>query len=361
MKQGCIMIMAGGTGGHVFPGLALARALQQRHTAVEWLGSLQSFESKLIPEKSLVFNGVAISGFRGKGVIALLLAPFRILRACWQAIAILRKTDTTAAISFGGFAAGPGGLAAVLLGIPLFVHEQNSIAGLTNKVLAKFSKRVYCGFPEAIPGSKSSFVGNPVRQEISEIADPEIRFTNRSGRLRILCIGGSLGAKALNELLPQAIAQIPCEQRPIVRHQAGAKLLPECQALYQKLDLDDSNVSAFINDMAEAYSWADWVICRAGALTVAEIAAAGLGCLFVPYPFAVDDHQSANAQFLVRAGSADCIQQKDLSSQQLCDYLMALDRDQCLSRAKLARSVAKTNAASDIANDLTRELQGLPS
>jgi UDP-N-acetylglucosamine--N-acetylmuramyl-(pentapeptide) pyrophosphoryl-undecaprenol N-acetylglucosamine transferase len=352
MSTASIVIMAGGTGGHVFPGLALASALQARGAQVHWLGSKQSFESKLIPEKGLSFHGVNISGWRGKGWRQLLLAPFQLMRALWQAMRILRQCNARAAISFGGFAAGPGGLAARALGIPLYVHEQNRVAGLTNKVLAKLAKRVYCGFPNTIESAHSIFVGNPVRAEIVNLPPPEQRFADRTGALRILCIGGSLGAKALNDLLPTALAAIDAANRPKVLHQSGAKLLEQTQALYAALNLDTNQVCAFITDMAQAYAWADLVICRAGALTVAELAAAGVGSLFVPYPFAVDDHQTANAQFLVQAGSADLIQQKDLTAEQLSAYLSQLSRAECLSKAIRARAAAKTDAAETIAREL---------
>ena len=353
MSGGSIMIMAGGTGGHVYPGLAVAAVLATRNVDVNWLGSANSFESKLIPTQQINFNAVNVAGLRGKGMMQKLAAPWMLARSVVQALKIFRRIRPRAAISFGGFAAGPGGIAATMLRVPLYVHEQNQIPGITNRVLAKFARRVLCGFPgsftrngSATNDSRMDYIGNPVRAEIIAIEAPAVRFQNRSGPLRLLCLGGSLGAKALNELLPQAIALLPEANRPTVRHQAGPKLLDSARASYQQAGLDATQVVAFISDMADAYQWADVVICRAGALTVAELAAAGAAAILVPYPHAVDDHQTANAQFLVDAGAACMVQQRDLDAAKLAQLISQhSDRNFCLSRANAARAVAKTDAA----------------
>ena len=349
-SDGSVMIMAGGTGGHVYPGLAVAAALAKYDVQVSWLGSANSFESKLIPAQQLNFNAINVAGLRGKRFMQKLAAPWMLARAVVQALKIFRRIRPRAAISFGGFAAGPGGIAATLLRVPLYVHEQNQIPGITNRVLAKFARRVLCGFPGSFKSgrlvSNDDYIGNPVRAEIIAIEAPSLRFQNRTGPLRLLCLGGSLGAKALNTLLPQAIALLPDANRPIVRHQAGAKLFDAACASYQQSGLDPQQVVPFISDMADAYRWADVVVCRAGALTVAELAAAGAAAILVPYPHAVDDHQTANAHFLVDAGAACMVQQRDLDAARLAQLMILhMDRNLCLTRAQAARSLAKTDAA----------------
>ena len=347
MSTQSVMIMAGGTGGHVYPGLAVAAVLAKQNVGVSWLGSANSFESKLIPTQALNFNAVNVAGLRGKGLMHKLTAPWMLARSVLQAVRIFRRIRPRAAISFGGFAAGPGGIAATLLRVPLYVHEQNRIPGVTNRVLAKFARRVLCGFPGSFAGGgRMDYIGNPVRADIIAVEAPALRFKNRTGPLRLLCLGGSLGAKALNDLLPQALALLPESTRPLVRHQAGAKLLDAARASYLQAGLDPAQVVPFISDMSDAYSWADVVICRAGALTIAELAAAGAAAILVPYPHAVDDHQTANAQFMVDAGAACIVQQRDLDAAKLAQLITQhMDRDFCLSRAQAARGVAKTDAA----------------
>lgn len=345
MSTGPVLIMAGGTGGHVFPGLAVAAALKARQTSAVWLGSANSFESKTVPEHGLEFHAIGVSGVRGKGWRTKLVAPWMLTRSVFQALGVLRRVRPRAAMSFGGFAAGPGGLAARLLGIPLLVHEQNRVPGLTNRVLARFARRVLCGFPGSFETGNSEFVGNPVRSEISALALPEQRYSERDGALRVLCLGGSLGAKALNELLPQAVAMLEPGGRPLVVHQAGKAHLTAAKAAYQNAGLDPEVVVPFIADMAQAYGWADLVICRAGALTVAELACAGVAAILVPYPFAVDDHQTANARWLVEAGAAELIQQSELNAEQLAQKLKNCTRTACLTRARAARALAKADAA----------------
>ena len=346
MSTHSVMIMAGGTGGHVYPGLAVAAVLAKQNVGVSWLGSVNSFESKLIPTQALDFNAVNVAGLRGKRLMQKLTAPWMLARAVLQALQIFRRIRPRAAISFGGFAAGPGGIAATLLRVPLYVHEQNRIPGITNRVLAKFARRVLCGFPGSFADKSMIHIGNPVRADIIAIETPALRFQNRTGPLRLLCLGGSLGAKALNDLLPQALALLSEAARPLVRHQAGAKLLDAARASYLQAGFDSTQVVAFISDMADAYQWSDVVICRAGALTIAELAAAGAAAILVPYPHAVDDHQTANAQFLVDAGGACMVQQRDLDAAKLAQLITQhMDRNLCLSRAQAARGVAKTDAA----------------
>jgi UDP-N-acetylglucosamine--N-acetylmuramyl-(pentapeptide) pyrophosphoryl-undecaprenol N-acetylglucosamine transferase len=343
---GPIVIMAGGTGGHVYPGLAVAAELIARGQSVEWLGSEQSFESALVPSRGLRFHALAVKAVRGKGFLNKLSALWLALRAVFSARKILRALAPKAVISFGGFAAAPGGMAAASLGYPLFVHEQNRIPGLTNKTLARLARGVLTGFPDAFPASKKmQYVGNPVRAEIAALAPPSERFANRVGRSKILVLGGSLGAQAINQLMPQALALIATDDRPDVWHQAGAKHIDAAQLAYADAKVQ-AKVVPFIDQVVDAYAWADVVICRAGASTVAELAAAGLGALFIPFPFAVDDHQTANAQWLVEQNAALCIQQNALSAESLRDVLARFsDREFCLRLANAARAAAKTDAA----------------
>lgn len=334
--------MAGGTGGHIFPGIALAQALLRCDIDVDWLGAANSLEAKLIPEQALPFHPIAVRALRGKGLLSLLRGPFMVLRAIWQARALIKKLKPEAVVSFGGFVAGPGGIAAKLCGVPLIVHEANRIPGFTNKVLAKIAHRTLAGFPDSFAAAE--YVGNPVREEIAAIPDPETRFANRVGNLRLLMIGGSLGAQALNQTLPAALAKIPSDQRPEVRHQCGAKLLEQTQSEYRKLGLNSDSVVPFISDMAQAYAWADVLICRAGALTLAELNASGSFALLVPFPFAVDDHQTHNAQFLVAKGAAEWCPQNSFSAEFAANWLQKLTREHCLQGATRSRAMAKTDA-----------------
>ena len=348
------LIMAGGTGGHVFPGLAVAQALQAQGEQIVWLGSRAGMESKLVPERGLVFEAIDVSGLRGKGFLKLLQAPLLLLRAIWQSATIMRRHQPACVLSFGGFAAGPGGIAAWLLGKPLLVHEQNRIAGLTNRWLAKVSKQTLLGFTGALPNAR--YVGNPVRADISAIAAPELRFADRSGPLNMLVMGGSLGARVLNEVVPKALALMPIASRPIVRHQCGQRWQPETLKNYQDAKVS-AVVSPFITDMAAAYANADVVLCRAGALTIAEIVAAGIFPIFIPYPHAVDDHQSANASWLCEAGAAVLLPESEASPEQLRQILAALNRPALLQAAKKNRSLAQPNCAAlvaSIARDLAK-------
>jgi UDP-N-acetylglucosamine--N-acetylmuramyl-(pentapeptide) pyrophosphoryl-undecaprenol N-acetylglucosamine transferase len=352
------LIMAGGTGGHVMPALAVAEMLRGEGWRVVWLGTQAGMEAKLAVEKGFEMAWVRVAGVRGKSLLTKLLLPANLLAAFWQAARAIFRVRPDVALGLGGYVAFPGGMMASLLGKPLVIHEQNAIAGLTNRMLACLADRVLLGLPAAfshgndkpVPCGKvdSVWVGNPVRPEIAAVPAPATRFAERDGPLRLLVVGGSLGAQALNSLIPQALAQLPAEQRPQVRHQSGAKHLAALQANYAAAQATADCLS-FITDMAAAYAWADVVICRAGALTVAEIAASGSAALFVPFPFAVDDHQTANARFLADADAAWLMQQKEMTPEKLADWLRGLTRAELQHRAEAARTLAKPAATAQVA------------
>ncbi len=338
------LIMAGGTGGHVIPALSLARGLAAEGVQVEWLGSPRGIENRLVPEAGIPLHRIAVAGLRGNGAAGWLLAPFNLTRAVWQAWRILRACDPQLVVGLGGFASGPGGLAAWLTRRPLVIHEQNAVAGLTNRLLARLAQRVYAAFPHAF-GKGGEVVGNPVRAEIAALGEALPTPASMRGRpLRLLVVGGSLGAQALNERLPEALARLPEGERPEVRHQAGRDKDTATREAYARLAVA-AEVTAFIDDMAGAYGWADLVVCRAGALTVAELAAAGRPALFVPLPHAVDDHQTANARALVEKGAAELLPQTELSAATLADRLAALlDPDSLATMASQARACAHLDA-----------------
>ena len=344
-----VMIFAGGTGGHIFPGLAVAAALRARDVPVVWLGADGGMETRLVPQHGIAIETIAISGLRGKGIGPLLRAPLRVLSAIRAAARVLRKHRPRAVISFGGFAAGPGGIASALAGIPLLVHEQNRAPGMTNRVLVKFARSVLTGFPDAFPG-KEIVVGNPVRSVISDIATPRQRFADRSGALRLLVLGGSQGARALNESVPQALRQLQ-DVAIEVRHQCGEKMREDAEIAYAAAGIDAS-VEPFIADMAAAYAWADVVVCRAGALTLAEICAAGIASVLIPLPTAVDDHQTKNGLFLVERGAAVLLKQDATLAERLATTLreLAADPEKRLAMADAARSLAKPDAADRVAD-----------
>ena len=350
-----MLVMAGGTGGHVFPALAAAAELQQRGVHIEWLGTRAGIEAELVPKHGISINYINVAGLRGKGVKSLLLAPFKLTQALWQALKIVRKTRPVAVLGMGGFATGPGGVAARLLGKPLVIHEQNAIAGMTNRWLAKVANRVLEAFPGTFAASnKVTCVGNPVRAEIAQLTPPAERLGDHQGPLRVLVLGGSLGATALNEIVPQALAllaeQVAENAQPQVRHQTGKRNYEMAVEAYQQAGAS-AEISPFVDDMAAAYGWADVVICRAGALTVSEIASAGLASFLVPYPHAVDDHQTANAQFLAEAGAAQICQQVELTAQNLMAWLhdMVGNRAKVITQAEQARSLACADAAQQVA------------
>jgi UDP-N-acetylglucosamine--N-acetylmuramyl-(pentapeptide) pyrophosphoryl-undecaprenol N-acetylglucosamine transferase len=353
-----LLIMAGGTGGHVMPALAVAETLRSEGWRVVWLGTKAGMEAKLAVDKGFEMAWVRVAGVRGKSMLTKLLLPANLLAAFWQAARAIFRVRPDVALGLGGYVAFPGGMMASLLGKPLVIHEQNAIAGLTNRMLACLADRVLLGLPVAfsnkndkpLPCGKvnSEWVGNPVRPEIAALPVPEQRLAGRTGPLRLLVVGGSLGAQALNTLIPQALAQLSGEQRPQVRHQSGAKHLDVLKANYAAAGVE-AECLAFITDMAAAYAWADVVICRAGALTVAEVAAAGAAALFVPFPFAVDDHQTANARFLSDSDAAWLIPQSALSAEGLAQWLAGLNRSELLARASKARALAKPEATARVA------------
>jgi UDP-N-acetylglucosamine--N-acetylmuramyl-(pentapeptide) pyrophosphoryl-undecaprenol N-acetylglucosamine transferase len=346
-----VLIMAGGTGGHVFPALAVATELTGLGVPVAWLGTDQGLEARVVPAAGYTLTSIRVSGLRGKGLRRVFFAPFMLVVALVQALRVFLRLRPLAVLGMGGFAAGPGGLVAWLLRRPLLIHEQNSVPGLTNRLLAPLARVVLEGFPGSLPASRRALpVGNPVRASIAALATPETRFAGRGGTLRLLVIGGSLGAQALNRLLPQAIARLPAEQRPQVHHQTGQAEAAGVQQHYRELGCE-AQVEAFIEDMAAAYGWADLVVCRSGALTVAELAAAGVGSILVPYPHATDDHQTGNARYLADAGAALLMPQARLSSDWLADTLgrFAGQRDKLLAMARRARELARPDAARRVA------------
>ncbi|MBU6504775.1 MAG: undecaprenyldiphospho-muramoylpentapeptide beta-N-acetylglucosaminyltransferase [Betaproteobacteria bacterium] len=355
------LIMAGGTGGHVFPALALARLLRTDGWRVVWLGTKQGMEARLVPQQGFVLETVAMGGLRGKGVWRILSAPWMVAVACLQSVAILLRQRPDVVVGFGGFASFPGGLSAALLKKPLVLHEQNAVAGLSNRVLARLARRVFEGFPGSFKAPSAHplarmlgvprdvrWVGNPVRPEIQELPPPAVRFAGRSGVLKILVLGGSQGASALNALIPRALALIPLQERPEVVHQGGARMMTALQEAYREHDVT-GELRPFIDDMAAAYARCDLVICRAGALTVAELSAAGIGSLLVPYPHAVDDHQTANARFMEAHGAAYLMPQFRLDPEHLARWLREATREGLLAMAEAARALAKPQATSSVA------------
>ena len=347
------LVMAGGTGGHIFPGLAVAEALRDRGWAVHWLGAPGGMEQQLVPPRGFAFEPVQFGGLRGKGPLTLLMLPARLLRAFVQSIGVLRRVRPDVVIGLGGYITFPGGLMSVLLGKPLALHEQNSVAGMTNKVLARVADQVLTAFPGAFPGKGGNAaveqVGNPVRPEMTRVAAPADRLAGRTGPLRLLVVGGSLGAQALNDTVPQALARLPADARPTVVHQAGEKHLAALQASYDKAGVT-GDCRAFITDMAAAYADADLVICRSGAMTVAEICSAGAAALFVPFPHAVDDHQTTNAKYLSHAQAGWLKPQSALTPDWLAAWLAERTRPELIETATRARAMARPQATARIAD-----------
>jgi UDP-N-acetylglucosamine--N-acetylmuramyl-(pentapeptide) pyrophosphoryl-undecaprenol N-acetylglucosamine transferase len=345
MTQKCALVMAGGTGGHIFPGLAVAEALRDAGWRVHWLGAPDSMESQLVPPRGFAFEMVQFGGVRGKGLKTLALLPFKLLRAFWQSLQVVRRVQPDVVLGLGGYITFPGGLMAALLGKPVVLHEQNSVAGLANKVLAQMADRVFTAFPRVF--KTGQWVGNPLRQAFTQQASPAERFAGRTGPLRVLVVGGSLGAKALNDIVPQALALLPEANRPVVVHQSGAKQIDALRANYQAAGVK-AELTPFIDDTASAFAQADLVICRAGASTVTELAAVGVASLLVPFPFAVDDHQTTNAQFLVAHGGGWLVPQAELTAQMLAERLAGLSRDTLLACAQKAHEQKKTNATREV-------------
>ena len=345
-----VMILAGGTGGHIFPGLAVAHALRARGVEVTWLGADGGMETRLVPQHDIAIDTIAVKGLRGKGIATLLGAPLRVIGAVRAASRVVARRKPRAVISFGGYAAGPGGMAAKLAGVPLIVHEQNRAPGFTNRVLAHFARRILTGFPQTFRNMLEEVVGNPIRAEIASVAPPQLRLADAGDRFRLLVLGGSQGARALNMAVPQALRAL-ADTGIEVRHQCGEKLRADAEAAYAQAGLHAS-VEPFIADMASAYGWADLVVCRAGALTLAELCAAGVGSVLVPFPQAVDDHQTRNAEYLVERGAAELLPQDDQLAARLVDVLRELRADPArrLAMAEAARAIAKPDAAARVAD-----------
>lgn len=349
---GTLLVMAGGTGGHVFPGLAVAHRMAAAGWRVVWLGSPNGMEASLVPKHGVPVEFVRFGGVRGKGLRTKLVAPFKLIRACLDAAGVLRRVRPDVVLGMGGYISFPAGLMAAMQRLPLVLHEQNSIAGMANRMLAKLARRTLVAFPNALP--RGEWTGNPVRADVVGVPAPAARFEGRHGPLRLLVVGGSLGAAALNETVPRALARLPAATRPHVVHQAGAKHMDALRKHYADAGLSsdagsDIALLPFIDDMAQAYAQADVVICRSGAMTVSEIAAIGVAALFVPFPFAVDDHQTTNGQFLSEQGAAVMIQQKDLRVEALADWLAGLTRETLLDMACKARALARPDATAQVA------------
>ena len=350
MTQRCALVMAGGTGGHIFPGLAVAEALRHRGWRVHWLGGKgsvgnPSMESQLVPPRGFAFETIDFSGVRGKGRLTLALLPLRLLRACWHSMKVLRLVRPDVVVGLGGYISFPAGMVSALMGKPLVLHEQNAVAGMANKLLAKVARRVFTAFPNVMP--KATWVGNPLRAEFLNQPGPEQRFAGRSGPLRLLVVGGSLGARALNEVVPQALALLPPVERPKVIHQSGAKQIDALRAGYARAGVQ-AELTPFIDNTAQAFADADLVICRAGASTVTELAAVGVAAMFVPFPGAVDDHQTANANFLVSQGGGWLQPQHSLTAQSLADWLGKIQRGKLLACALRAKAQQKLEATQQV-------------
>jgi UDP-N-acetylglucosamine--N-acetylmuramyl-(pentapeptide) pyrophosphoryl-undecaprenol N-acetylglucosamine transferase len=344
MTQKTALIMAGGTGGHIFPGLAVAQALLDKGWRVHWLGAPGSMESRIVPARGIPLELVDFGGVRGKGIKTLVLLPLKLLRAFWQSLQVVRRVKPDVVLGLGGYITFPGGMMGVLCGKPLVLHEQNSVAGMANKVLAGVADRVFTAFPNAL--KKGQWVGNPLRAEFLTQPEPAQRFAGRTGPLKVLVVGGSLGARALNTVVPQALALIPAAQRPVVTHQAGEKQIDELRANYAAVGVEAA-LTPFIDNTAQAFADADLVICRAGASTVTEIAAVGAAALFVPFPAAVDDHQTTNARFLVAQGGGWLLPQADMTPEGLAQLLQSTERPaliQCGLEAKKMQKLDATNA-----------------
>ncbi len=357
--SGKVLIMAGGTGGHVFPALALARLLREQSFEVVWLGTRRGLEARIVPAERIPIEWLSIGGLRGKSAFTLLAAPFRLALALIQALRVMRRHSPRIVVGLGGFVTGPGGVAAWLTRCPIVIHEQNAVAGFTNRCLAHLAREVLEAFPGSFEaGVKARAIGNPVRQDILDVPAPVARFTARGGAIRILVIGGSQGASRLNAIVPYALARLAGSIEFEVRHQAGERGFESARKSYADADVR-AEVKAFIDDMAEAYGWADLVICRSGALTVSELAAVGVAAVLVPFPAAVDDHQTHNAQYLVREGAAVIIPERELTAERLAAELQRLcaGRGKLLAMAERARLLARPRAARELADSCLEQMR----
>lgn len=342
-----VLVMAGGTGGHIFPGLAVAECLRNQGWTVAWMGNPTGMEYRLVPAKGFAFEGVKFSGLRGKGMLTKVLMPFRLARAMMQSWKILRRLKPSVVLGMGGYITFPGGLVSYLMGRPLVLHEANSVAGSANRVLARFATRVLTGFPKTL--KEAQWVGNPIRESFESLSDCRARYGKRQGPLHLLIVGGSLGAAALNTVVPEALALLPADRRPNVLHQTGEQHLESVTKTYQQLGVN-GELKPFIDDMAAAYANADLVICRAGAMTVSEISAAGVAACFVPFPYAIDDHQTANARFLSDAKAAILIPQSQLDADSLANLVLGLRREDLAEMAVKAQALAKFHATEEVAS-----------
>jgi UDP-N-acetylglucosamine--N-acetylmuramyl-(pentapeptide) pyrophosphoryl-undecaprenol N-acetylglucosamine transferase len=355
------LIMAGGTGGHVFPALACARVLQAQGASVHWLGSRNGMEADIIGQAGLPMSLIAVQGLRGKSKATQILAPFRLAQAIWQALTVVRKVKPDCVLGMGGFASGPGGFAAWLLRRPLVIHEQNAVAGYTNRILARLATRVLEAFPGSFgPGVATTCTGNPVREDIARLETPDIRMAQREGARRLLVLGGSRGAAAINEAVPQALALLPVTLRPDVIHQAGKGQYEQTREAYAKAGVQ-ADVRPFIDDMKTVYGWADLVVCRAGALTLAELCCAGIGSVLIPYPLAVDDHQTANARYLQKNEAAILLPQPELTPEHLAATLTALltQPERLISMAQAARGLAQPDATAVVVQQCMMVQEGM--
>lgn len=348
-KTPCALIMAGGTGGHVFPALAVAKILRQRGWRVEWLGTSGGIEANVVPANDFVLHRITAVGLRGKSMAKLLVAPFYLLRAQWQSLRVVLQVKPDVVLGMGGFASGPGGLSSSMVRIPLVIHEQNAVAGTTNRLLSKVARCTLSAFPAVFKGG--DVVGNPVREDIAALAFEKKTPVSATAPLRLLVLGGSQGAMALNDLLPQALALLPEPVRPEIYHQAGTKLLEATRNRYQLCSVN-ARVEPFVDDMAAAYRWADLAVCRAGAMTVSELACAQLPALLVPLPTAIDDHQTANAQWLGNAQAARVLPQVALDARKLADVLLELheNREMLKHMSGAMKSLAKPDSATVVAD-----------
>jgi len=359
-KNKVALIMAGGTGGHVFPALAVADLLRAAGVEVHWLGTAAGIEAKVIPGAGIPLHCIEVKGLRGKGKLGLIKAPWLVAKAIWQARKVFKQVRPDIVLGMGGFASGPGAVAAKLAGVPLVIHEQNAKAGMTNKLSLTMATRKLAAFPNAFGDDRAKgieVVGNPVRGAILNVQPSTQRYAQREGKLNVLIVGGSLGAMAINEVVPKTLLKMDADLRPNIWHQTGGRNIEQTQATYTALKID-ARVAAFIDNMDEAYSWADLVICRAGALTVSEIAIAGVASLLVPFPFAVDDHQSANGQFLVDAGGAVLVAQNNLNENTLIELFAQLEnREKLADMAAKAQLVGMPQASNTVANICLEEMQ----
>jgi UDP-N-acetylglucosamine--N-acetylmuramyl-(pentapeptide) pyrophosphoryl-undecaprenol N-acetylglucosamine transferase len=352
MSVANVMITTGGTGGHVFPGLAVAAKLIARGARVFWLGTREGMEAKLVPQHGVEFEAISFRGVRGKGLRTLLVGPFALAAACVDSLRVIRRRQPTVVLGFGGFASFPGALMGVAAARPLVLHDANAVPGLANRILAYGADRLLLGFPDSFGGrhaAKATWTGNPLRDAITALPPPEARFATHDGPLRLLVVGGSLGARALNDRVPAALARLPKDARPQVIHQAGARHVDLLRTTYARAGVAAECVS-FIDDMAARYAWADLVVCRGGAMTVAELAAVGLGAIIVPLPGAIADDQSANAGYLVNAGGAHCVRQGELTPTRLASLLETTPRAKALELARAAYAVGRRDAAERVAD-----------